>query len=106
MGGPFLTYGYVSSLSYWKNISMEAIEKFVNPMFSKIAQKCFQMFYVNYVKFGNFFEYFFISDGHYLLTSPLLGGGLPFLTYGLFLFWVLIIEEMCLRKPFKNLQVH
>lgn len=76
-------------------------------MFNKIAQKFSQNFYVNYVKFGNFFEYFLISNGHYLLTSPLLGrGGPPLLTCGLLLLWVLIIEEMCLRKSFKNLQVH
>lgn len=89
-----------------KKNSREAIEKFVSPMFNKIAQKCSQNFYVNYVKFGTLKKYFLISNGHYLLTSPLLGGRPPLLTCGLLLLWVLIIEEMCLRKPFKNLQVH
>jgi hypothetical protein len=74
---PNLWASHVSGLSYWKNISKEAIEKFVSPMFTKIAQNCSQNFYVNYVKFGNFFEYFLISNGHYLLTSPLWGGDLP-----------------------------
>jgi hypothetical protein len=43
---------HVSGLSYWKKNSREAIENFVRPMFNKIAQKCSQKFYVNYVKFA------------------------------------------------------